>query len=370
MQTTKYKAFILIMVFLSGCLAVSCSAKQVENEQWLKNYLDEKETRYENISVEMGTAYWNYYSQEAEADLENPKKKFQKLMFDPKLGTTIETWYKKKESIKNPVTRRRIAIWYNTLITARVEMEPQIHTLRTKLEKFLGADMDKDKKPSAEKLREMVLTLMKMRNKKAKELGYANYAELILEITELDARWFHGFVENLLNVTEKSYKELIVKTKEKNKLDKIGYVEISNMARMYRRNKGTKDTPKDKAMNLLRETVENIGFDADTILKKFIEMELPASIGGQGIAVKIPTDIRIVVVPGLPLAVRLHEAGHGLHGLNITMKHPMLKGYEWWMGNDSVFPEGLAETIARFENNKMWQQKYLQVDKKKQQERD
>jgi hypothetical protein len=60
---------------------------------------------------------------------------------------------------------------------------------------------------------------VKLRNRKAIELGYKNYAEMILEITELGADWFHSFVKTIDEATLIPYQDLLanIKTEESEK---------------------------------------------------------------------------------------------------------------------------------------------------------
>ena len=51
----------------------------------------------------------------------------------------------------------------------------------------------------------------------------------------------------------------------------------------------------------------------------------------------------------------LHEIGHGLQWTNVSTNYPVLKGYEWCLGNLSdAYCESMAEVVAKFSLNRIW----------------
>lgn len=362
---TKFTKSILSIIGILILLStLSCTSARF-TEAGLKEYLDQQEEIFEQISVAMGTEYWNLYTGDSKADLNGPKQQFALLFSNEDLISTMNTWYQKREAIKNAVLKRRVELWHNTLIGAKVNLDEEILELTNQLENWLSESGVSENRPSPDELETMALKLMKLRNVKAKELGFANYGEMILEITELGLEWFNSFVTIIDSSTLKPYQDLISKIKtEQNKTD-IELSDIRKLAFQYNITRQGPEINKEKMSQLMKETVENIGIEFDTLPIQFEEREMPAGIGGQGFALHIPTDFRAVVMPGLSLGSRLHELGHGLQWMFSATESPILKGYEWCLGNASpAFAEGMAQTMAMFVQNPEWIKKYTHLTEK------
>ena len=346
------KKALSINLFLFILFVIGCSSNVVNNEQVsLKDYLDAKETTFEDISVQMGIANWNVYSQEDEGDQDTPKNRFYELFNDNELITTVNTWYNKLESIKDPVLKRRVLVWHRVLTGAQADMSKEVFKLENILEaKFAGdgseaADIDDE-----------ILKLMKLRNAKAKELGYDNYAQMSLELSGLGEETFNKFAAELLKRTEEPYKNALAELDTED----ISYADLRPFVGQFYRNAGPVGIKAEEQMDIMKESLANIGIDFEGLPIRFVEKQIP--YGGNSLAVRIPDDNRIVMQPGMPLSVWMHEAGHGLHGTLNQMPFPILKGYEWCMGNhNSAFSEGMAEVCAEITNNKQWLLKYSQV---------
>ena len=91
----KSLPFILALFVL---ISISCQRGIVEAE--LIQFLDEKEAVYEEISIQVGTAYWNMYADKPEVDLESDKYRYLELFSDEELNSLIGEWYKKRDKIK------------------------------------------------------------------------------------------------------------------------------------------------------------------------------------------------------------------------------------------------------------------------------
>lgn len=345
-----------------GCLIIisvfSCS-QQKFSESRLKTYLDEKEDAFERISISMGTAYWNLYTKEGEDDLKTPKQCFAALFNDEDLISIVNRWYSRWDEMKDPVLKRRIEIWNNILTGAKVDLDEEVSALANRLETWLSSGDVSEDKPSPEEMEKAALTLMRLRNDKAREQGFSDYPELILSITELTPDFFRSFVDTMERSTLAPLQNLLIKIKaEQNKQD-IG---ISDLQALMGRYLGLSSGPqiaKERILPLMQETVGNIGIPFDPLPLRFEERDMPAGIGGQGFAVSIPEDFRVVVKPTLPFNDRLHELGHGLQWMFTSAASPILKGYEWCRGNScGAFDEGMAETMARFIKNPEWLKKY------------
>jgi hypothetical protein len=354
----KNKRSILIFIGFFIFISLFTCTREKYSESQLRQYLDSQESIFEQISVSMGEEYWKLYTEEGKADLGGPKQQFAILFKNETLHSTVNSWYSRRDKIKDRTLKRRIELWHNILTGAKVNLGEEVLDLTNQLEAWLAVGPGSEDKPSQEELETAALKLMKLRNKKALELGFANYAEMILEITELGSEFFHSFVEIMDKSTLNPYQNLLEKMKvEQNKTD-LGIADVRKlMSQYYMSSRGPKIT-KERMFPLMKETAENIGIPFDTLPLQFVERKMPQGIGGQGFALQIPNDFRAVVMPMLPFGSRLHELGHGLQWMFTTIESPILKGYEWSLGNTcGAFAEGMAETMAKFSLNSEWLKK-------------
>ena len=341
MKKRFYYSVFTVLLFISSAVF-----SQSFNSEEIKSYLDAKEKVFEDISVQMGIANWNVYSQEGEANQDTPKQRYFELFNDDELVNNINTWCASLDKIDGDTLVRRVGMWHNILVGASVDMNEDIFKLENKLEAAI-ADNATDSDSEDE-----ILQLMKLRNEKAKKSGYKNYAEMILDLTYVGVDNFYSFYEEMKKRTEVPYKKLI---------EELGREPSVNDARrfigMFYMNSGATGIEHDKQMGLLKETLSNIGFDFDKLPIRFVEKEIP--YGGNSIAVDISGDMRIIMNEGMPLGVWMHEVGHGLQGVNTKIDSPILKGYEWNLGAFCpAFGEGMAEVGAGFTRNREWQKKY------------
>lgn len=358
----KDKRSILIFIGFFIFISLFTCTREKFSESQLVQYLDSQEAIFEQISVSMGEEYWKLYTEEGKADLKGPKQQFATLFRDETLNSTLNTWYNRREKIKDHTLKRRVDLWHNILTGAKVNLGKEVLDLTNQLEAWLAVGADSEDKPSQEELEAAALKLMKLRNKKALELGFANYAEMILEITGLGSEWFHSFVEAIDESTLIPYQKLLEKIKiEQNKTD-LGIADVRKLMSQYYMSSREPKITKERMLPLMKETAENIGIPFDSLPLQFVERKMPSGIGGQGFALHIPKDFRAVVMPTLPFGSRLHELGHGLQWMFTTVESPILKGYEWSLGNAcGAFDEGMAETIARFSQNLEWLKKYADL---------
>ena len=311
------------------------------------------------ISIDIGKGYWNFYSGEEKADLHTPKKRYFDLFNENKLNSAIETWNSKKDQIKDQSLKRRVEVWSDILTAAKVNFDKDVFELQTKLEDYLDVNYTGTDKPSADELDKMTIELFKLRNARSKNIGYADYPEMILSINGLGSEWFYNFINEIDKRTEKPYRDLLEGYKKSSNKTEIGFQDVQMQYVGYWRYRNVPRINSAKMPEVMKESVENIGIDYDSLPLRIVEKELPPMIGGQGIAIVIPSDFRTVVKPTLSFRDRMHEIGHGLQWMYTKTEHPILKGYEWCRGSDcGGYAEGMAEIMARFCENPEWLKKY------------
>jgi hypothetical protein len=349
---------------LLACLAtlpVSCRQEGL-TESGLNEYLDRKEAVFEEISVQMGYATWCLYSGEAPADLDSPRQSYRELFGDDSLLTVVDRAYSNRKNIEDDSLRRRVEIWRNMLVGGRVNLSEDILSLQTVLETSLAAADDSAQgRPGFEELEGMMLDLILLRNEKARSLGYDHYAQMALEISGIGYDWFHRIARKIDSATREPYRKLLAQMKS-GEDKKIRFSDINRLLGEYQ---GTIQVPgveADRMESLLKESAEHIGIPFDWLPLIVVVKELPPTVGGQGIAVHIPHDFRMVVRPDLPFGGWMHELGHGLQWIYTRVDSPILKGYEWIPGNIcGAWAEGMGETMNRFTRNGEWLKRYTDL---------
>lgn len=357
MKNKLFKFALLTLGFNVFVLA-ACNSTNPE----LEKFLDKKEKQFEQISYELGDAYWNFYSGEAKADLKTPKDEFYNLLINDTLNNYIKEWYPKRAEIQDTILKRRIELWHRVLLSAKVEYDAEIMQLRNELEEALQVSDKKTKEPYD--FETNMLKLIQLRNKKAVELGFDNYVHLTFEVNGLGYEWFKNFVIQMDSLSINAYKSLVEKTKEKRNLKKFDQRNAYRLYVQFNRNTESRNVKEEEMIPLVKESLANIGINYSELPAKLAEKELPPGVGGQGLMINIPNDFRAVMTLGMEISTWMHEMGHGLHGLFNSIDETILEGYEWIPGNaNTTFAEGMAETSAWITRNPEWQKKYTKLTK-------
>jgi len=388
----KKRSLAHISIILLIGFSICCSG-ETQKPQDLVSYLDDLGKRYEEICVEMGIANWNLYSKEGEADQDTPKRKYAGLLCDPAHLEMVEGGLEKIDRTADPKLYRRLQVWRDVLTAARVDMDADIFKLENVLEKEITdykhdvagelvphrelrqalnaayedpAEREEKYEECMAKMQETleprVLELMKMRNTKAQEVGFNDYGELCLYMMELlpeGTRWFYDVLELLDRKTLEPYKGLLAEAKEQAGVDEIDGDNLRSLVNTLREPRPRRQIAPDvNPLDLAKETLMNIGFDVDKLPIRIAEENIP--YGGLGLAIKVPTDHRIVVQRGRGrVGLFLHELGHGLQAVHTTWPEPIFHNYEWCLGAYSpAFDEGMAGVAEGLSSNDKWQMKY------------
>ncbi len=349
---TKLNTYLITLLTSVLFLSEACT---FNHEIELKHMLDKMENRYEEISIELGNAYWNLYT-DKEVDLKTPKERFKKLLMNDTLNALVESGYLQIEKIQDTLLIKRIETWHKILLMAKVEYDDEIMLLRNELEYQMK--VSNESFHDQDSLERMMIRLIKLRNRKAVDLGFENYAQLTFEVNGLGYEWFMEFVDELYTLTDNEYSNLVKKLKNKNGSEKFSYNDFYKLFRLFYDNQNPGEVIGNK-ISLVKETLQNIGIDYNELPSKLVEKQLPSGIGGQGLMINVPDDFRAVITLGRGAHIWMHEMGHGLQGLFCNINTPILEGYEWVPGSSATcFAEGMAETCAYFTRTKAWQLKY------------
>lgn len=364
--------FTAILILTTAQLFVYCShsyLSEAKTEIELQETLDAAELEFEEISVMMGTANWNVYSNEGDGNQDKPKQRYFELFNNEKLNETINYWSAHLNEISSLPLKRRVEVWKDVLTGAAVDFNEEIFMLENRLEALLANPGESDTAYTTQQLDEMVLDLMKRRNAKAKELGYENYAVMCFEINGLGWDWMNEAVNLIDKKTLGPYKKIVAELKKEKGLTEINYRDVAPLVGKINMMRRFVKVESKLNESLMKQTMANIGFDYDKMPIRFVVTNIP--YGGNGLAIQIPTDFRVVMKEGMPLEVWMHELGHGLQAMYNKTENSILKGYEWCLGNAcAAFYEGMAETSAEFVRNNKWIKKYASNTEEELKERD
>jgi len=180
---------------------------------------------------------------------------------------------------------------------------------------------------------------MQLRNEKARGLGYDNYGDLILDVTEIGSEWLQNFTETIAERTLEPYEKLIDEIKTAENKTEIDYADARSLMMKYYTNSITPDATGDSLRAVMKMITGNIGINYDDLPVRFVENEMPPGVGGQGIAVQIPNDFRIALLPGSGLDTWMHELGHGLQA-------KFARNQEWVQRRTTMSEAEIHEKIA------------------------
>lgn len=372
MQTTNYynrhvlKVIILLIVLLFPGFSSSnyCQVNFTDVSNFHR-YLDKKEQLYEKLICSLGKAYWNYYSNEGVPDLRETKQVLSDFFNDKEFTSSILKLSEQKSIVQDSMLKRRIEVWQKIIKAAAINFNSGIMKLQNEIEDRLVQMMNKSSKEEAEELERLTLKLIKMRNDKARESGYRNYAYTVLDLSEVDTVWFFNTIKILEEQTYHPYKNLVAEAKNLFATNEFSMQEFFILYSKYEQREELPAIKPDSMISIMRHSLKDIGIEYDELpITKFIDKELPPPAGGNAIEINIPKDIRIIVVPDLSFNGRMHELGHALQWIFTKNTNPVLKGYEWLLGASSpMFAEGMAEVESFFLKNPSWLEKYYKINK-------
>ena len=224
-------------------------------------------------------------------------------------------------------------VFYSIFIRDFVDKSPSIARLRNYIDKQLISSksvMKKDRARLAKIIRPHIISLINLRNKKARELGYRSYPELVFDAEELNISEVVSIIDHSLRDNAVEYQSL---------LKKHGFCNYDEWFKVLR-SIAAKDSYFIPTI-LMNNIAQVMGFANEIPKLKLIIKEQPIS-GYAGI-LKVPNDIRILIKPDSSIygrKVLCHELGHAL-----THLFNKEKGiYQTWT---TCFDEVMAVLIER-----------------------
>jgi len=391
-----HRALIAILGVGISFAIISCTSKEhhVTSKNELVVFLDTLEQRYESACEQIGIANWNSYSGEGPSDLDAAKEAFAGLFLDTTARATVDEWRGRSKSLADKALARRLELWHRCFIGGAIYADPDIAKLENRLQnKIIGFKLSFEGKPVTRaqivnRLREEknqkrrhglwavpgqvsgatdrdLLKLVKLRNKKAKGLGFPNYYSLALNLQAIDEGWLLTTLEFLEQQTRPAIQEFIQASKKKFRLKEFGPWDYDFVLREAA-SLPDRYFPPDSVFDVIHRFEEGIGFSADSLPIKEVVKDIPYN--GLSLAIRIPGDSRFLLNPTKGkgfYAVAFHEYGHSLKSVHVSAREPVLKGYEWIPGAQcAAFEEGVADMHGEFTDDSLWLTTFTKVKQK------
>ena len=383
-------------------LSFSCMKNQpetprphtVNSKDELLLYLDSLEQRYEHACIAMGMANWNSYSKEASYNLDSAKAGFAAIFRDTVARKTIDEWRAKAPSLADKPLARRLELWHRCFIGGLIYSDPEIARLENALQQkitnfnFRFGDSSitraqvsnllrqQKKQPKRHQLWSVtgqlsaatagdLIRLVKLRNEKARALGFSNYFSLALQLQAIDEEWLLKTLTSLEEHTRDAYSETMDSFKEKLAVEQIGPWDI-DFALREAVSLPDRFFPPESVFSAIHHFQKGIGFNVDSLPIREVVKDIP--YGGLSLAITIPTDSRFLVNPTKGkgfYSVAFHEYGHSLKAVHTRVDFPIFKGYEWIPGGQcAAYEEGVADMHAEFTDDSLWLSAYTKAKPK------
>jgi peptidyl-dipeptidase A len=399
-----FKSFFSVVLALGILLLVACSKEKFNSEEARK-----MEQEYEKLIADyealMKPAYKDmslqYFIAATNSTPENWELYAQKEMLVNKILSDkqlFERFKKIKESnlIQDPIKRRRIEVLYLTFLGKQVDTAKlnQITKLQSEIEnkystfraeyrgkKLSDNDVEEILKTSTnnKELQEVweaqkkigrvvasdIIKLVKMRNEIARELGFKNYHEMSLKLSEQDPAEIEKLFDELDNLTRNAF------ATEKSKMDEIlakrYNIKKEDLMPWHYQNRFFQEAPKiydvdldqyyknKDIVQLAKDYYLSIGLPIDDIVARSDLFERENK-NQHAFCINIDRDakdIRVLcnIKPNARwMETMLHENGHALYEKYLDEKLP------WDLKTPAhIFTtEAIAMLFGRFATNPQW----------------
>jgi peptidyl-dipeptidase A len=381
----------VLMLLLAGCEQPPPRGPHITMKDELIPYLDSLELQYEAACRTVGMANWNSYSKEAPYDLNTAKAELARLFLDTTARKIIEEWRGRSGSLADATLARRLELWHRCFLGGSIYADPEIARLENDLQqritnyKFTLDGNPTTRAQASTSLRQTkrqpermklwrvpaqvsrsvdrdLIRLVKLRNAKARALGYDNYYSLSLSLNAINEEWLLRTMNYLEEKTLKPFEEFRAVVKKKLKVKEVGPWDY-DFALAQSVALPDKYFPSDSVFTLIHRFSTAIGFDVDSLPIKEVVKDIP--YGGLSLAIRIPGDSRFLVNPYKGknfYALAFHEYGHSLKAVHTDVPYAIFKGYEWLPGAQcGAYEEGVAEMYAEFTEDSAWLDTYTKA---------
>lgn len=387
----KVMVFSLLIIQIMSCN----SGKKMEND--LRTFIDSLGVKVKPVETGAALAYFNAavtgkdeeYSKSSELNIQ-----LSKIYADKNAFAELKK-FKESGKISDTLMNRQAILLYNTflanqvdekkmeeLIRAQTRLEQKYSTFRADIDgkKFTDNEIETVLKNSANS-RELekcwlaskqigdsvapdVIRLVKMRNEIARELGFTNYHDMSLRLSDQDPSQIEGLFDELDSLTRGTFTAL--KAEMDGVLGKKYKVKPENLMPWHYQNRFFQEAPAIYNVNLdnyyagkdvvalTRDYYAGIGLDASEILAKSDLYEKEGKYQ-HAFCTHIDRSGDVRVVCNVKnnnqwMNTMLHEIGHGVYDRNIDMSLP----YFLRTPAHTFTTEAIAMMFGRLSSNPYW----------------
>ena len=348
----------------------------VVDEPGLEAFLDKMESAYVDKAVEMAKkGYERLLTKKTDPALQQLQLEMASVLQEPKLLELVEEFI---DEVESPRLRRRLTVWKRMIFDKLLTGDPALmkqgqelsdaimaypyplpnnpegtiadvrHILRTEPDREIRRQAWACTEPLAIELKDKMLDFHAQRNQRAKQLGWANCADFILDQQGTGLKRARTLLETLYRETEDEYRTLL-----EERAERFGIQEIEPWDTQFLLDGGIdipeEFFPREGITQRLQQFSEQHGIPMDKLGIRPEYFDIPWN--GVCFTVNHPKDVRIVCNPRdgyVYYRVMFHELGHGLHTVLNEQSEPVF----WHEPSPSA--EGIAETFAYFTREPQW----------------
>mgnify|MGYP000319888049 CR=1 FL=1 len=397
--------FICTFIFLF--ILFSCESNKSNMNSEAKQVIQEFEEKLKKIEKDLNLAYWTASITGKDSDYQKALQlelELNKLLSDSELFSKIK-FYHFNENVTDSLIKRQLLVIYNSMLKYQVDtvllneisaiqnrIEKNFSTFRAiidnkkytdnEIEEILRTSKDNNllqkaweaSKEVGPLVAEDIIKLVKLRNKIAQSLGFNNYHEMKLILSEQDPKQIQKIFDELDSLTRNEYKRI------KEEMDEIlaqrYNVSIDQLMPWHYQNRFFQEAPniynfnvdhlyKDKNIEeLTRSFYNNISLEIDDILSRSDLYEKEGkNQHAYCIDIDREGDIRILcnIKPNeYWMGTMLHEFGHAVYDKYIDKNLP----YVLREPAHTFTTEAIAMLFGRLTKNANWMKKMLNVPDK------
>lgn len=246
-MSTKFKSLIAIALFFAlatfnySCKKTEQNGSTAEMEKKLSEFINKYVEKAKPLEKALYTAYFDASinsNDENWAKVAKLEKEYNKIYFNKVDFKTLEE-IKKSNAIKDPLLKRQLDILYNSYLSKQADtskinrltdmvsqIEVKYSNFRAKVDNKMLTDNDVEeilkKSTNSDELKKVwlahkeigplvandILAVVKLRNEVARELGFTNYHEMSLKLSEQDPNDISRLFDELDQLTRDEYIKL------------------------------------------------------------------------------------------------------------------------------------------------------------------
>ena len=333
-------------------------------------WLDEFDERLEDITERWMRARWADFTRQAGAGVGELQRERGALLTDEETRRRLASL---RSSELDGRTRRRVDVLERVVLQATIDGDAEIAALaeeiqsghivpfqpvvggeplsRTAVRQRIRLDPDRERRRQAMLYREplggrvdpLVRRLARLRNERARTLGFPDFVALRMHVDRIDRSWYDATMAAVERRTAALWTARLAELREVLGHEPAAHDLDFAMERLAGPNVDDR-FPLDRHADRTRELVRAVGFDERVGDIEVRIEDIP--YGGLEMPIAIPEDVRILVNPpdgfdGLHTVV--HEFGHCVHARYNAQRGDLLQRNE-----PGHFNEAVAEILGHF----------------------